>query len=304
MAFTVDDAIQYDCTTPWDIGTVTVPGHVVDFTPENTDPLTITIEHGKLFMGGATGPDTLYRYTLGGPLDPNDYTNKPTRGTTQCGNEVATGLLVAAQCGEEPPDQKSLDSAVCNNFLANEVWYLWNDTLTNNAPPAVPDDLVYWPHFWYVGGTPFGTALTVTPGDRKRFEKICLKNGPTEQWIVTMIDVPALIGPYDYDSGLGGTPRQIRFDSTVLGSITSCRLAQFDDNLVDHETELAALESGDWLRMAITADGTQYIDMVLDGAVTDSGSYFTIPVATPVASPAWTGFPSDETPTKVYLRYV
>ena len=48
---------------------------------------------------------------------------------------------------------------------------------------------MYWPFFWTVGGTPYGTALAISADDRARFEKLLLKLGPLEKWIVTIITV-------------------------------------------------------------------------------------------------------------------
>jgi len=178
---------QWNLATPWDVSTGTV-GPTYDVAAVDGDPFHVVLEHGQMFVMDLGSTD-IFRYTFGGPRDPNEYTNKPLLGTAQCGNESPAGLLVAAQCGEEPGGQVSAGSAVCNRFLANEVWYLQNDDLTQRAPDPIRDEPEYWPYFWTVGGTPYGTPLAIAAADRARLEKLLLKLGPLEKWIVTIITV-------------------------------------------------------------------------------------------------------------------
>jgi hypothetical protein len=187
---------------------------------------------------------------------------------------------------------------VCNQFLANEVWYLWNDDLTNQAPPAVPDDVTYWPHFWYVGGAPFGNLLLVTREDRKCFEQLLLKLGPTEQWIVTMFDVGDFseIGPYEYDDNTAtGADEDIRFNSTDIGIITHTRIGSNDTNVVNHDTSLSGIVPGNILRVALASDHAKYLQLeVVEYPVPLSG-YWRYNIDEAIASPAWTGFPANGT---------
>jgi len=289
-------ATQFDLSTPWDISTAAASGHTLDMTTEDASPDAMVLEHGKLFMIGV-GTYRLHRYTFGGPHDPRDYTNQPLIGLTQCGD-------VEAECGEVPPSQTSIDSAVCDRFRANEIWYLWNDDLTLRSPPKVPDDPYYWPHFWYVGGAPFGALATVSQEDRPRFEKLLLKLGPLEKWIVTMIDTSMLmeLGPYNYDSTTGlGANGDVRFNSTILGSISVCRIGDQDDNAVNHEALLAATDVGQTVRVARTDDPMQYIDMDVTGPPNDNGGNWGVQVTNVTASAAWTVFPSDGSLMRVYL---
>lgn len=101
--------------------------------------------------------------------NPRDYTDDPLIGTTQCGEPLA-------QCGET--------HAVCNRFLANEVGYLVNRDLTQNAPPPVPNDPERWPFFLYWGGPNFGDAADVPASRRAEFERLLLKHKPTHIWLV------------------------------------------------------------------------------------------------------------------------
>ena len=304
---TDDIVTQFDLSVAYDLSTAGAAVHTLDL-GVTTTPVSMKIEHGHIFVS-ATGSETRFdRYTYGGAIDPNDYTNKPLFGLTQCGDDGThvDGLTPIAECGEQPDDQDTLLSAVCDRFLANEVWYLWNNMLTNAAPPAVPDEPSTWPHFWYVGGTPFGTELDMPSYDRARFEELCLKLGPTEQWIVTMLDVTdyEALGPFDYDdSATFGADTRCRYNSTTLGSITVCRLGYNDTDAVNHEAFYATIESGDTIRMAWAEFPDQWIDMDVTGTATDGdpNDYWGVPVTSVTASAAWTGFPANLDPVIVYF---
>ena len=178
---------QFNLATAWDLTTAAAASKATDVVP----PVSTGIESVRLFgnkmvaLSSATTPK-LHRFRYGAWRDPLDYAEQPKKGNTQCGETGASSFQSIPQCGEEPSSpvsQTSLDSAVCNQFLANEVWYLVNDTLTSDAPPSIPTDSSKWGPFWYVGGTPIGTELEVDEYDRQRFEKLCLKHGPAEDWI-------------------------------------------------------------------------------------------------------------------------
>lgn len=109
------------------------------------------------------------------PRDPRLHTNQPLLGTVQCGEALA-------QCGEE--------SATANSFLANEVGYIVNQTLSNVAPPPVPDDEALWPFFLYWGDSTFPDRASVPPERRAEFERLILKLCPTQNWLVTLVDYP------------------------------------------------------------------------------------------------------------------
>jgi hypothetical protein len=193
---------------------------------------------------------------------------------------------------------------VCNQFLANEVWYLWNDDLTNQAPPAVPDDVTYWPHFWYVGGAPFGNLLLVTREDRKCFEQLLLKLGPTEQWIVTMFDVGDFseIGPYEYDDDGGtGADEDVRFNTTDLGTTTIVRVGKNDTNLVNHETLFDTIVPGNILRVALASNNAAYLECDIVEYPTIFTGWYRWRFGTATPSPAWTGFPANGTSMTVSI---
>lgn len=123
--------------------------------------------------------------------DPRDHTNQPTIGTYQCGDPDS-------YCASLP------GVAHCNRFLANEIWYLVNKTLSQDAPEAVPDDPDYWPHFVYWGGETFPDRVTIAAEERDRFEALLLKYNPTEKWLVTLIDIgtPVATGAISIDPGV------------------------------------------------------------------------------------------------------
>jgi hypothetical protein len=301
--FTIDNnnIEQYDLGTAWDIstasaGTPTLAANVYDATP--TD---IYRDGPYLFLLGV-GDYFVYRYTYGGPRDPLDYAVQPKRGTTQCGDDGSAQNPVA-ECGEQPPLQKSTDSAVCNAFLANEVWYLVNDVLTNEAPPDIPTDSSLWGPFWYVGGTPIGTELEVDEYDRQRFEKLCLKQGPTEDFIVTIIDIwqTNLISTWAYeDAGSSLDTGEWQF---TTGTTTPVKIHDSDDDGTDQSATLTTVASGDKLRFVRDDNGT-WIEYVTTGAASDQTTYWSIAINTTstAQSSDWAGFPSAGGLMQVYLR--
>lgn len=171
---------QYSALSAYAISGMSYDGVSLDIAaafPTNNGPVAFRIGGNlKLYISDLTDKSiyqwsrTLERH------NPRDYTNDPAFGLTQCGD-------VTAQCGES--------QAVCDRLLVNEVWYIVNKTLTREAPPKVPDDPLLHGHFWYVGGATFGDAANLPAVDRNRFERLLLKMGPAEQWIVTLLNVTA-----------------------------------------------------------------------------------------------------------------
>lgn len=105
--------------------------------------------------------------------DPRLHTNVPLYGLTQCGEALA-------QCGEE--------LAVCDNSLSNEAGYFDNLNLTQQAPPPVPSNPVFWPFFIYWGAAVFPNKANVPSARRGEFERLLLKLDPNQQWIVTLVN--------------------------------------------------------------------------------------------------------------------
>jgi hypothetical protein len=109
--------------------------------------------------------------------DPRTYTNVPRIGTNQC-----SALPNPVRC------RAGVTARRCNRFLANEIHYLVNKDLTNNAPPPVPDDPAKWRYFLYWGGASFPGHASVPAERRAEFERLLLKLRPAQQWLVTLID--------------------------------------------------------------------------------------------------------------------
>jgi hypothetical protein len=113
----------------------------------------------------ASGPPWVAR-------DPRDYTQQPRFGSHRCGR-------VQDRCGRP--------GITCDRFLANEVGYLVNRNLTQNAPPPVPSDPGKWPFFVYVGGPTFPNPAPIPSSRRSEFEALVLKLRPSQQWVVTIV---------------------------------------------------------------------------------------------------------------------
>jgi hypothetical protein len=308
MPAATDVLSQWDLGTAWDISTASTAGHSVDMSTEDATPLAVVLESNHLFMLGTTTSD-IFRYRHGAWRNPLDYADQPLTGTVQCGDDGSAQNPVA-ECGEEPPDQISLDSAVCNRVLANEVWYLVNDTLTNDAPPkisefAYPLDSFYWGNYWYIGGDQTGSTineLEVDEYDRQRLEKLCLKHGPTNAWIVTVFDIwrTTLLGPWKYQTA-GGNPATGAFRAGT----TYVYVDDEDNDGSDQDAALGAIVTGDKLRFERMDDGSWAEFDVTDDAI-DGTTYWSVecdPDGTPAAqSSDWTDWPADQQLVKIYLR--
>ena len=292
---------QWNLSTPWDISTATSSGNSLLVSGEDTYALYAKLENNKLFMLGTENWD-IYRYRFGAWRDPLTYAAQPIFGNTQCGDD-GSGINPVAECGEQPPNQDTLDSATCNALLANEVWYLVNKQLTDSSPPSIPTDNSKWGPFWYVGGTPIGTELEVDEYDRERFEKLCLRYGPAEDWIVTIIDVwrTTYISEWQYQvDGLGSGLSTGKFRFSGAGA---AYIADADDAGTDQTATLSILDVGEKLRFLRSDDGT-WIEYVTTSSSADNTTYWAIaynPTATDQSSD-WAGFPSAGTKMQIYRR--
>jgi len=138
--------------------------------------------------------------------DPRLYTNIPTIGTWQCTGYTsgppfspANALDDQPQCSPYGPDPfgEPYTQAQCNRFLANDPRYLVNKTLTDEAPPPIPDDESKFPYFLYFGAETFGDDATLFESQRERFERLILKLSPMQHWLVTMITYTPDIEVFD-----------------------------------------------------------------------------------------------------------
>ena len=288
---------QYNLSTAWDITSASAASRTVDLT-DITDPVVAV----KLIDGGLYGlssnTHTLHRYRYGAWRNPLDYTDQPKSGTVQCGDD-GSGINPVAECGEEPPDQLSSDSALCNTLLANDVWYLVNDKLTGEAPPkiselAAPYDSIFWGNYWYVGSTQFGSTiyeLVVDEYDRQRFEKLCLKHGPTNAWIVTVIDVwrTTLLGTWDFES-VGDALDAGEWQFTAA-TISPVKIHDIDADGVDRSAVLATFANGD--RIRFKKPNGEWIEYAVLGSAVDNTTYYHVPIDSTLESGKssdWSGF--------------
>jgi hypothetical protein len=126
--------------------------------------------------------------------DPRAYTVPPQIGTEQCTSSEPD--IVHPPTEDEQPQCSSgfsitgtpIRQPQCNRFLANDPHYFDNKTLTDEAPPPIPNDPAKWPYFLYVGAATFPNFATIPTSRRAEFERLILKVRPTHNWIVTLIN--------------------------------------------------------------------------------------------------------------------
>lgn len=174
-----DKALKYTMGVQYDIANAVYDS---DLDPSFSNPngLCLSDDSKNLYiLDRNTG--TLDQYWRGQSKDPRDYTQQPLVGRTQCGDALA-------ECGEQPPDQESSNSAVCGSLLANEVGYLVNDDLSQRPPPSVPDDPATWPYFLYIGDATFPNRVDIFDYQRADFERLLLQICPTQQWLVVRVN--------------------------------------------------------------------------------------------------------------------
>lgn len=119
--------------------------------------------------------------------DPRDYTEVPLIGIYQCTGD-AFRESSQPQCSALPTQPQ------CNDWLANETYYLVNRDLTRRAPPPVPSDPDTFPYWFYVGGETFPDHAVVDASRRAHFERLLLKLRPTHLWIGVLVDYEVLEG--------------------------------------------------------------------------------------------------------------
>ena len=76
-------------------------------------------------------------------------------------------------------------AAICANPLA-----VASNLITSYAPKQyfIPNDSTKWPYFFYIGAETFPNHATVPSSRKNEFETLCLKIGPTHQWIGVLVD--------------------------------------------------------------------------------------------------------------------
>lgn len=111
--------------------------------------------------------------------DPRDYTESALVGIYQC---TGDGLSSQPQCSSLPSQPQ------CNDWLANEVYYLVNKDLTRRAPPPVPDDPDTFPYWFYVAGASFPSYAIVDAARRAELERLVLKLRPLHLWVGMLVN--------------------------------------------------------------------------------------------------------------------
>jgi hypothetical protein len=119
--------------------------------------------------------------------DPRDYTEIALVGIYQCSGD-------ALRFTSQPECSELATQPQCNDWLANEVYYLVNQDLTRRAPPPVPDDPDTFPYWFYVGGETFGTHASVDVTRRAEFERLVLKLRPLHLWVGELVDFVVVTG--------------------------------------------------------------------------------------------------------------
>ncbi len=133
------------------------------------------------------------------PRDPRLHTNQPLIGSVRCS---AFPSQTRCNSGLDAFGNPISGQGRCNAFLSNEIFYIVNDTLRNDAPPRVPDDSDFWPFFLYFASVTFPTPAQVPNDRRAEFERLVLKLTPTQNWKVLLVDytTSGLFGPTFDDS--------------------------------------------------------------------------------------------------------
>ena len=124
--------------------------------------------------------------------DPRNYTESALTGIYQCTGYSSPGVPLHSQ-----PECSSLPTQPqCNDWLANDIFYLVNKDLTRRAPPPVPDDPNTFPYWFYIAGATFPTHAIVDITRRDEFERLVLKLRPLHLWVGVLVDFQASVGTY------------------------------------------------------------------------------------------------------------
>lgn len=138
--------------------------------------------------------------------DPRNYTTQPITGSTQ-----------ASALADQPQCSAFVDQPQANAFLVNNPGYLVNLDLSPSAPPAIPDDTLWfagrdpkpgqpvpdwsphaWPYFFYLGGATFADRVSIPASRRAELERLVLKLRPTHLWVVMLVDYVDSSGAPDH----------------------------------------------------------------------------------------------------------
>ena len=104
------------------------------------------------------------------------------------GSPVVRNPLTYLNDGAQPVQYKAVagaTKAICANPVA-----IASDLITSYAAKQyfIPNDSTKWPFFFYIGAQTFPSHATVPSTRKNEFETLCLKIGPTHQWIGVLVD--------------------------------------------------------------------------------------------------------------------
>lgn len=100
------------------------------------------------------------------------------RGYPLANKILATTVDIIPLCGE--------DIAACGESAALCGGY--EQLIERLRPYTVPSDPTKWPYFLYIGAETFGDIAQVDSKRRDEFETLCLKIGPTQQWMGILVE--------------------------------------------------------------------------------------------------------------------
>lgn len=112
--------------------------------------------------------------------DPNNYTETAHSGTDQCHGTIDT---IQDQCADVDTDTPPR----CDFFLANDVHYVVNESLSRLAPPPLPTDTSLYRKFIYWCGEEFGTYAVVDADRILELRRLLLKLCPGESWLIILV---------------------------------------------------------------------------------------------------------------------
>ena len=140
--------------------------------------------------------------TVRNPLTYLNDGSQPLQYIANCGTQKANCGHSDANCGatNQPrgyPLVNKIVVALIGNITAGAqvancgaVQANCNAEITDYRPKQyiVPNDSTKWPYFLYIGGQTFPDIATVPSSRRNEFETLCLKIGPTQQWLGILVE--------------------------------------------------------------------------------------------------------------------
>lgn len=180
------DSIEFwSMTNRYDLDTASKDGNLV-ISSDVANPWGVDAGHKSksIFVFDVATPG-VFRYRKREPLDPRTLVADAGAGHTQCG-ETGDSVFAVAECGEQPPNQDTELSAVCDFTPVGDQGYWVNSNGTDwQGQPLIPDDENKWPFFMYLSaarGFPL-TVLDVEIDRKPELRELALRLCPTQHWI-------------------------------------------------------------------------------------------------------------------------